>query len=173
MAGQGLRGPALTLIWGNPCSGSFLRAPGCRAGPLHPRAGSWAVWLQGPPCPAAALSWAGGHELQEQDTEEKIFCCVNTALSFEVDEFQQRARAVAAGAFQSWAEFSQTRRLSRQSDTCFSTHGKETEGCPSDTAASVCLACKAGSPHQSRPTRPPEFPGPPAAFAVVTTMSRF
>ena len=30
--------------------------------------------------PSAPLSWARGHELQEQDVEEKIFCCVNTAL---------------------------------------------------------------------------------------------
>lgn len=38
--------------------------------------------------PATSSSSARGHEQQEQEMEEKIFCCVNTALGFKEGDFK-------------------------------------------------------------------------------------
>lgn len=100
MAGKGLYRPALTLILGTPHLSSLLSprvqtrtpstpGPGLRGHPpAHCPSDQQGVRSVRPfsspapsaSLPSASLSWARGHELQEQDMEEKVFCCVNTAL---------------------------------------------------------------------------------------------
>ena len=103
------------LDFGIPHPGSLFGAQGPRGAEkvtLHPRARCPGFQQAAPPTsrtlggslfppaplraslPSASLSWARGHELQEQDVEEKIFCCVNTGLCLRWMNSTQASAAV-------------------------------------------------------------------------------
>lgn len=182
MAGKGLYRPALTLIWGNPHLSSLLRVPGCRQGrpPPQGQVSGATCQLTAPSdqqgvrsvrpfsspapsasLPSASLSWARGHELQEQDVEEKVFCCVNTALGLRWMNSAKEPMpwSVPFRAGQSFCKPGLFPEMA--SDT----HRKENEGCPSDAATThnetqttmlgTQLKCSQGPSCISRPLQVP------------------
>ena len=174
------------LDFGIPHPGILFRAPGPRGaekGTLHPRSGSpglpasclsdqqgiGRVPLSSGPLrasqPSASLLRARGHEQQEQDVEEKIFCCVNTGPGLRWMNSTRASAVVGGFEGRAWRFHSQASDRRRRP-----TPQERERGCVSDAAPTRKEAQRTMPAAQRTPlTRPSGEPGPPGCLAEGST----
>lgn len=115
--------------------------------------------------PSASLLRARGHEQQEQDVEEKIFCCVNTGPGLRWMNSTRASAVVGGFEGRAWRFHSQASDRRRRP-----TPQERERGCVSDAAPTRKEAQRTMPAAQRTPlSRPSGEPGPPGCLAEGST----